>query len=167
MPAAFLRHYESEHRKLDERWHQFLVLSRQLEAIAHKQLRGQPLSDTQREFMFDYGPLLGHLMGYDGSTYLSPRDDAEICSQILHDPQRGIRRHVGLGRPRMFYILYPTKNGEVLLRGAVNTYQERDTEEPLTDSAWSELLNHKPDSSPPWLQIIQPDKARPLREHDW
>ncbi len=167
LPAAFLRHYESERNKLNQRWQQFLVLCRQLEAIAHKQLRGQPFSDTQREFMFVYGPLLGGLMGYDGSTYLSPRDDAAICSQILHDPQSGIRRHVGLGRPRIFYILYPTKNGEVLLRGAVNTYEERDAQEPLTDSAWRERLDQEPNSSPPWLQIIQPDKAQPLREHDW
>jgi hypothetical protein len=166
LPTSFVTHFSAERQKLQTRWRGFLTLCLQLQAMAHKQLRRQPLSDAQRHYILSYGATLGHLMGYDGSTYLMPRDDAPVCSPILHDPQSGLRRHAGLGRPRIFYILYPTPGGEVLLQGAVNTYEERDSPTPLTDTAWRELLDEKPQPPEPWLRPISPGPTRVPADSD-
>ena len=46
-----------------------------------------------------------------------PRDDSPRIADVVSNPAKGGYLEVGVGRPRLMYVLYPTPPGEVLCRG--------------------------------------------------
>jgi uncharacterized protein DUF3160 len=138
-------------------WTALEDLARQLEVIAHKQLRRVPLSKEEERFLQqEYGPALGAVMLYGGNSYLIPRDDAPRATSVFSDPLRsGKHLMAAVGRPRALYVLYPVEGGEVLCRGAVLPYHEFQSESLLNDSEWMTLLGSKdaPDL-PSWVRPI-------------
>jgi len=139
-------------------WGRFERVCLRLEVLAHKQLRGVAFDNEERRFLEGYGELLGTLMFYDGNAYLNPRDDAPRVVEVFVNPVAGQRLHVGTGRARALYVLYPVGEGEVLCRGAVLPYFEFPHAEPLTDSEWKELLDGDARPAPPaWAASVLAD----------
>jgi hypothetical protein len=147
--------------KLESRWHKFISLSQRLESMAHRQLRGLPLSAKDHDFILSYGYHIAQLMGYECAM---ARDDAPLCAVVLHDPKVGLYTHAGLARPRLFYMLYPAKTGPVLVRGAVNCYVEREASTPLTDTEWKSAEDKQPSLPGAWLRSITPGTAAKREE---
>lgn len=137
------------------KWNQLLELCKTLELIAHKQLRKVAFSPGQESFLTGYGVILAGLMSYEGNSYHSPRDDAPKSVDVFSDPMKGRYIHVGIGRPRAIWVLYPTKNGDVLCRGAVLPYHETVESSRLTDQAWREKFDglNRP-ALPDWVKPI-------------
>ncbi len=157
------------HADIRPLWDTLFEVCRRLEALAHKQLRGRPLSEDDEHFIKAYGCRIAGVMLYGGNAYLAPRDDAPRAIDVHYDPNTGRYLEVGIARPRALYVLYPYKGGEVLCRGAVMPYYEFAHGERLTDDAWKALLDSdgRP-GIPEWLRPIAASTGigRPvLKEH--
>ena len=162
----FLAQHHADIRPL---WDTLFEVCRQMETLAHKQLRGRPLSEDDEHFIKAYGCRIAGVMLYGGNAYLVPRDDAPRAIDVHYDPNTGRYLEVGIARPRALYVLYPYKGGEVLCRGAVMPYYEFAHGERLTDDAWKALLDSdgRP-GIPEWLRPIAASTGigRPvLKEH--
>jgi hypothetical protein len=100
-------------------------------------------------------------MFYGGNSYHSPRDDAMRVIDVYSNPNIGKHLHVGIARPRIMWVLYPTKNGDVLCRGAVTPYAEFVHPDRLTDGEWKTLLDSpKRPETPAWAApVIAPERS--------
>ncbi|ACB75441.1 DUF3160 domain-containing protein [Opitutus terrae] len=145
-----------------ERWDLLITLTRRLEALVHKQLRGQPWSKSEDTFLRDYGASLAALMGYEGNSYLAPRDDAPRSSEVHRDLPGDKGLAVAIGRPRLIHVLYPWNGLEILCSGSVMPYYEYWTKERLTDAEWITLLDspERP-QQPAWIAETLPEASRP------
>lgn len=136
---------------LDWCWAALKGLAAKLESLTHKQLRGAAFSGDEMKFILGYGKTLAHVMFYGGNSYNDPKDDAPRIVDI-HSQQRKYLS-VGIGRPRVLWVVYPWKGNDVLCRGAVMPYYEFASADRLTDKKWLELLdsNDAPDQ-PRWVK---------------
>ncbi|WP_324726024.1 DUF3160 domain-containing protein [Actomonas aquatica] len=140
---------------LEGRWRSLERLTRQLEAMVHKQLRGQAWTPEEERLLRGFGEAMGGVMGYDGNSWLTPRDDAPRWTAVLNDPAFDRVLAVGTGRPRLIHVLYPWNGHEVLCQGAVMSYYEYAARERLTDGEWLELLDSKyAPALPEWVEPI-------------
>jgi Protein of unknown function (DUF3160) len=138
-------------------WESLAGVCRKLEVLAHKQLRQVPFNDAENKFILAYGRALGAIMFYDGNSYQTPLDDAMRVVDVYSNPTAGGHLHVGIGRPRRVWVLYPTKGGEVLCRGAIIPYAEFAHPERLTDGEWKSLLDSPKRPEPPaWAKPVIP-----------
>jgi hypothetical protein len=136
-------------------WIRLENMSRRLEVIAHKQLRGADLNESEKRFLKSYGQELAGIMLYGGNSYLTPRDDAPRVVDVFTNPQEKKHLHVGIGRPRIIYVLYPWKDKTVLCIGAVMPYYEFVSSSRLTDQDWKAKLDSaKRPPIPKWLAPI-------------
>ena len=138
-------------------WRRFHRMCRQLEVLAHKQLRGIPFNETQNRFIRDFGVNLAGVMLYGGNSYLEPEDDAPVIVDVFTNLPHGGHLHVGISRPRALYVLYPHEDREIFCRGAVFPYEEFISPSRLTDREWQKLLDseNRP-NRPPWLEGFMP-----------
>ncbi len=150
---------------LREAWSSLIDTSRQLEVIAHKQLRGVDLNSTETELIIKYGDRLAELMLLGFATSL-PRDDVPRVASVYANYQHGGILHGSISRPRVLWVLYPWHGTKILSRGAVLPYREFISGVALTDNEWREQLDAG--SAPPlpeWLQPLlspsAPDAAQP------
>lgn len=139
-------------------WRSLGMLSRRLESLAYKQLRGVPFSDEENRFIRSYGARLAAIMLYGGNSYETPRDDAPRMVDVFHSTSLEKYLEVGIARPRAIYVLYPWKGGEILCSGAIMPYYEFAHGARLTDAEWKGLLDSpKRPKSPVWLTpVISP-----------
>jgi hypothetical protein len=152
---AVVREFEFD---LEELWDRLGEISRRLEVIAHKQLRGVDLSKSENSFVEAYGSKLAGIMLYGGNSYLTPRDDAPRAVDVYSNPRAGGYLHVGIARPRKLYVLYPWKGKTLLCEGAVMPYSEFVAEARLTDQSWKERLDsEKRPPVPRWMKPIVSD----------
>ena len=136
-------------------WELFGQISRRLEAIAHKQLRGVELNRNETTFIEDYGSAIAGIMLYGGNSYLTPRDDAPRVVDVYANPQKGGYLHVGVSRPRKLYVLYPWQGKTVLCKGVVMPYYEFVATTKLTDKSWTERLDsEKRPPIPKWMSPV-------------
>jgi hypothetical protein len=127
-----------------------------LESLAHKQLRQIPFSAEEDKFIGDYGTTLAKIMFYGGNSYSTPRDDAPRAVDVFSNPNLGRYLIVGVGRPRLLYVLYPWQGKEFLCEGAVMPYYEFVHNQRLTDTEWKSLLDSaSAPTAPSWLKSIQ------------
>ena len=94
-------------------------------------------------------------MFYGGNSYSHPRDDAPRIVDVFSNPQAGKHLLIGIARPRKLWLLYPTREGEILCRGAVLPYHEFAHTERLTDVDWKKLLDspQRP-ALPAWIHSV-------------
>jgi hypothetical protein len=145
-------------RSLESRWSHIQQTVTRLETLLQKQLRQRPWDDEEAKFIKDYGETVANIMGAFGNMH-NPRDDAHRWVEIVRDPQRDDSLAVGIGRPRIFYVLYPWSGREILCQGAVLPYYEYRSRERLTDDEWRQKLD-APDA-PPAPDWIQPLSEKP------
>jgi len=135
-------------------WGRLARICRRLESLAHKQLRGAPWNDDEEAFILSYGTQIAGIMLYGGNSYLTPRDDAPRAVTVYTNAQAPGGKpylHVGIGRARALYVLYPWKEREILCRGAVMPYYEFPHGSRLTDAEWKALLDSpKRPAAPAW-----------------
>jgi hypothetical protein len=155
IPAAQSKMFKAYQMDLAPLWQQLGKMCLRLEALAHKQLRGQPLSDREKGFVRGYGELIAGIMLYGGNSYLTPRDDAPRVVDVVSNPRCGKYLEVGVCRPRALYVLYPYQGGEILCRGAVMPYYEFASASRLTDAEWTALLDSpKRPAMPEWVRPV-------------
>ncbi len=145
--------YESDVARL---WPLLETTSRRLESVARIQLAGGDLGEDDDDLIGGYGDTLAAIMGYDGNySSKHPKDDAPRIADVYSNPEVGGNLHVGVGRARAIYVLYPWQGQAVLCRGAVMPYYEFVDETRLTDEEWKARLdsNARPDV-PAWLRPI-------------
>jgi hypothetical protein len=146
---------------LQQRWQQLSRIAHSLEAMSHKQLRRQPWTSDEDSFLRGYGEHLAAVMGYYGNSWLSPSDDAPRWVEVSQDVQRNVSLAAAIGRPRIFYVLYPWNGMEVLCTGSVMQYYEYESAQRLTDAEWMSLLDSpQAPRIPAWLgnQVESPGK---------
>lgn len=143
-----------ERDRAPDRWAQLIDICRQLETLAHKQLRGVEPAADEVEFIQSYGGLLGGVMFYDSNSWAAPLDDAPRITSVFNQPGQGFLL-AGIGRPREIRVLYPWKGREIECHGAVMPFHEMRSDRHLTDAEWLETLNGKDaPQSPQWLKPI-------------
>src|SRR5262245_29816086 len=147
---------------LASNWERLAKLCHKLEVLAHKQLRQVPFNEEENSFLKGYGKTLAGVMFYSGNSYVSPRDDAMRVVDVYSNSAAGGHLHVGIARPRIMWVLYPTKNGEVLCRGAIVPYAEFTHSNRLTDGEWKSLLDSSRRPEPPtWVKSVIPMEQQP------
>lgn len=144
--------YESD---IADLWPLLETTSRRLESIARTQLAGDDLDEDDESFIEDYGDRLSRIMGYGNYSAEYPKDDAPRIADIYMNPEVGANLHVGVGRARAIYVLYPWQGQAVLCGGAVMPYYEFTDKTRLTDDEWKTRLDSdaRPDV-PAWLRPI-------------
>ena len=149
-------------RGLGSHWGRLSKLCHRLEVLAHKQLRQVIFSEEEKKFLRLYGKELAGIMFYSGNSYFDPRDDAMRVVDVFSNPNVGGHLLVGIARPRTMWVLYPTKSGEVLCRGAIVPYAEFVHPQRLNDADWKSLLNSPKRPEPPeWSRpVIPPERPR-------
>jgi hypothetical protein len=153
-PAA-AKVLKMHHFNMGELWRLLEGLCRRLESIAHKQLRGVDLSESESRFIKMYGATIAAMMFYGGNSYVAPRDDCPRIVDVVYNPQTGGYLHVGIARPRKIYVVYPWKGKGVLCKGSVTPYYEFVEGKRLTDGDWRRKLDS--DKRPPipkWVSGI-------------
>lgn len=150
--VRLLKEYDFD---LEDLWERFERVSRHLEALAHKQLRGVELNDSENIFIQTYGETIAGIMLYGGNSYESPRDDAPRVVDVYANPEAGGYLHVGIARPRTLYVLYPWKGMAILCQGAVMPYYEFAATTRHTDASWKQMLDTETRPSiPKWLAPV-------------
>lgn len=145
------REWESPPPEPKECWAKLASVCTTLEKLANKQLRGVEFRAEEHQFLKSYGPTLAKVMFYGGNSYLHPQDDAPRIVDV--HSQRGQVREVGIGRPRVIWVVYPWKGNDVLCRGAVLSYHEFASPDRLTDNEWLKLLDSpKAPEQPEWVK---------------
>ena len=125
-------------------WESLGEISRRLEMLAHKELRGKDWNRQDELFIRDYGTRIAKIMLYGGNSYLSPNDDAPRVVDVYANPYSVVPEHylhVGVARPRAMYVLYPWRGKQILCKGAVMPYYEFGYTDRLTDAEWKKLLD--------------------------
>ena len=151
---------------LRNRWQSLARIVARLEALAHKQLRGQPWTDDEAIFLKRYGEDMAYIHGYYGNSWLTPRDDAPRWTEVSGLPERGTFLVAGVGRPRTIYVLYPWNGMEILCTGSVMQYYEYEGKQRLSDEAWRDLLDSpEAPSLPTWMQPYAKVPGKPAAEH--
>lgn len=152
LTPAFREVLQRHRSRLELRWRHLHLCCKQLEALAHKQLRGKLWNERESKWIRDFGPRLGFLLFYDSTSWLYPNDDVPKVSVVFRDPRRRQRLHVAIGRPRPIYVLYPWKGEEVRCRGAVLDYFEFEDGAALTDKEFlARLDGTEPPRALTWL----------------
>jgi len=150
-----MSNYEQYDIDLEELWDRFENVSRRLEVIAHKQLRGVALNKSEEAFIKNYGIGIAGMMMYGGNSYYTPRDDAPRIIDVYYNPELHGYLHVGIARPRKIYVLYPWEGKNVLCEGAVMPYYEFVNDTRLTDLSWKEKLDSSQRPSvPKWMKSV-------------
>lgn len=139
---------------LASRWMSLINVTRRLESMAHKQLRGQDWDDDETAFIRNYADSLGYIMGYDGNSWEDAQDDSMRITTIGSDPERGLYNQVGIARARSLYVLYPWKGQLVLCLGAVMPFQTHVSANRMLDEEWGRYLDENGTSFPEWLQPL-------------
>jgi hypothetical protein len=149
-----------ESASMAKRWQGLAQLCSQAQSIAHRQLRKVPLTAEQSAWIESFGVLLATAMFYDGNSYEAPRDDAPRVVDVFSGPEGHL--HAAIGRPRIFYVLYPWEGREQLCVGAVLPYFDfKHGPERLTDAAWLEQLKIAAPPAPAWVKPILQNPAAP------
>lgn len=144
-------------RETSREWSLLANVCLRLALIAQRQLDGKAHTNRDKAWLGSIGEVLAKVMLYDGNSYLTPRDDAPRIARISSDPRTGGVFHAGIGRPRVMYVLYPSRGKEFLCRGVVLPYHELSTDKTMTDSKWMQQFNG--DERPPvpsWLSKLIP-----------
>jgi hypothetical protein len=122
-------------------WERLEGVSRRLQGIARKQLRGRDLNRGEIAFVQNYGKTIASIMLYGGNSYIVPKDDAPRVVDVYANPNTKGYLHAGIARPRKICVLYPWKGEVILCQGAVVPYYEFVTSTRVTDESWKAMLD--------------------------
>ncbi|MHC4336660.1 MAG: DUF3160 domain-containing protein [Planctomycetota bacterium] len=152
-------------------WKSLGEISRRLEMLAHKQLRGEDWNEQDERFIRGYGVRIAKIMLYSGNSYVTPIDDAPRIVDVYANPYipKGYL-HAGIARPRAIYVLYPWHGNLILCKGAVLPYYEFGYDGMLTDTEWKKSLDSdKRPTVPDWLKPIISERgiSKPILESRW
>jgi len=151
--AALVEHARGLLDTSRERWDKLASMTRRLETLVQKQLSQRAWTPDEEDFLRSYGAKLGYIMGYEGNSYESPKDDAPRWAEVHRNNQKDYSLAIGVGRPRIIYVLYPWNGMEILCQGSVMSYFEYHSRERLTDAEWKQLLDSpQAPAQPDWLQ---------------
>lgn len=140
-------------------WHRFQLLCLKLAALAEKQLAEIPLNEEDGYLVKGVGHDLAEIMMYRGQAMIFPIDDAPRLTRISSDPVTNELIHVGIGRPRIMFVLYPWKGQEIRCRGVVMPYHEIRETNPINDYEWQKRQEKETrEGIPEWLKGITPEK---------
>ena len=133
-------------------WNDLAEECGRLQGLAEKQLAGVPFTAEETEAIRSYGKRLASLMFHLGDASEIPRDDVPRIADVSVNSTSTEYLEVGIGRPQIMFVLYPTPNGEVFCRGAVLPYYEFRSPTRLTDDQWKAMLTeHKAPRQPGWV----------------
>ena len=145
---------------LTPRWSQLAATCFRLEAMAERQLAGQPWSADDAQFLTDFGKHLGWLMFYEGNSYFVPLDDAPRIARYatLATPEGAQVYHAAVARPRSLLIQYPDRDGKpVLCEGAVYAFRNVEAKETPDRATW--IKDAEKTAWPAWMSgIVAPPK---------
>lgn len=146
----------ARNRALWTRWRELERLAQEMESAARKQLHGEILDRSEGGWLSNYGEILARIMGYEGTSWENPLDDAPRWTTISHEKRSDQNLAVAVGRPRALYVLYPWNGEPILCRGAVMSYYEYWSKDRLTDTEWQSQLDQSPPAQPDWIRPLLP-----------
>lgn len=148
---------QSQRLWTDRLWHDLELVCLRLSLLADKQLSGLPFNENEAAFVEYLGMQLSRIMLYRGQAWTHPADDAPRIARLFSDSRSGAVMHVGIGRPRIMYVLYPWEGREVLCRGVVMPYHEATAKTTLTDKEWrKQFATDTRPAVPEWLKDLVP-----------
>ena len=137
---------------LQPRWERLDSLCKQLEMLASKQLQRLAFTKVDNDFFLSYGDRLSRVLLHAGE-FSPPRDDTPGVIDVFANPIENKYLEVGIGRPHLFYVLYPAGNDEVFCCGAILPYHEFVYPSRLNDTEWKDLLDSpQAPTEPAWVQ---------------
>ena len=129
-------------------WYYFASVCHQLEAMAHKELRGIEWNDIDKEFLGLYGLKL----------HIAIEGDPVRDAAVARTGTDGKTLIAAAGPSRVLWVNYPWKGKNILCKGAVMSFYSFEADKPMTDTEWEAKLQAKPAPKPPeWLQPLLPE----------
>lgn len=151
-------------RPVDELWTELAKVSARLRMLAEKQLNNERFDEEDRDFIVTYGRHLAPLMFHLPSPSATPRDDVPRIVTVVCDPSENEYLEVGVGRPQIIYVLYPTERGEVFCRGAILPYYEFLSPKRLTNVEWKQILDSSDSpAQPEWVTSFEGESDAPAQ----
>lgn len=130
-------------------WPSLESTCKELQSLAQKQLRGESWTEAEEAFLRQYGHTIAEIMGYRASAVNTPKDTTPKIVSVAADPWGGRGYlQVGIGRPRILYVLYPYQGRDVLCAGSVLPYYEFTDRQRLTDAEWKQRLDSPTPAQP-------------------
>ena len=132
-------------------WLLFARSCQQLEAMAHKQLRGIEWNELDRDFIGSYSWQLADM----------EHSDKPLAATVERSGLSGTNLIVASGLNRVIWVNYPWHGKKILSKGAVMTFYSFPSATVLTDKEWTERLHATPAPQPPgWLKPIVGDDGK-------
>ncbi len=129
-------------------WYYFASVCHQLEAMAHKELRGIEWNEIDKEFLGLYGLKL----------HIAIEGDPVRDAAVARTGTDGKTLIAAAGPSRVLWVNYPWKGKNILCKGAVMSFYSFEADKPMTDTEWDAKLQAKPAPKPPeWLQPLLPE----------
>lgn len=121
---------------------QMVDLANQLQTLAEKQLRGEPLTAEEYDFIRFYGRTLETLTFLAADEEGGTVDEAAVIADIATDPNGNQVLENGIGRIFEIYVVAPIEGELVLTKGGVFSHYEfaQPLSDRLTDEAWRGIL---------------------------
>lgn len=124
-----------------------------LEAMAEKELRGEPLSEAENETLRTLGEYLEEVVRWANGE--KPElDPAAIIADVATDPNTNQVLEVAIGPVHEIYAVVPIPQADgsqalTVARGGIFSYYEFPSQDRLTDEAWRALLAANQAPTPP------------------
>jgi hypothetical protein len=140
--TEILRAYFSSRQPVARLLKDFAPVCDRLAELATKSRTRAALTKEDVAWIENYGITLAGFHFYEGNSYLHPRDDFPMVTQVFSNPLTSSMLYAGLARPQALYVVIPSGPDLQLYRGAVMTYREfvRPNEQPLDDESWCDLV---------------------------
>ena len=159
-------------------------LARSLQAMAEKELRGEPLTDEEYETIRFYGGELEHLtmasadtpgdQGPEGQLMPEEQPQAAVVADVATDPWPELVLELAIGRIDQLHAVVPLieEDGSITLqvaKGGVFSYYEFEwpMNDRLTDEAWRQMVEEgETPPRPAWINdfFTQEGEHTALRE---
>jgi len=123
------------------------------EAMAEKELRGEPLSEAENESLRTFGEYLEEVVRWANGE--KPElDPAAIIADVATDPNTNQVLEVAIGPVHEVYVVAPIPQADgsqalTVARGGIFSYYEFPSQDRLTDEAWRALIEADQAPAPP------------------
>jgi hypothetical protein len=117
-----------------------------LQAMAEKELRGEPLSEDENNTLRTFGEYVEEVVKWANGEKEEP-DPAAIIADVATDPNTGQVLEAGIGPVHEIYVVAPIPQADgapalTVARGGIFSYYEFPSRDRLTDEAWRALLKN-------------------------
>jgi hypothetical protein len=135
----------------EQAYEELFVTCLKLEALSQKQLRQKEFSMEDNYFIRNYGKKLASIMFYKGTSRNHAVRDSQRISVVGYNQSKKIYKYIAIGHPISLYVFYPSKDKNILCKGAVMSCYEFASRRTINNEKWREILDESLGENGSWI----------------